>query len=308
MREEKKAAPAAVAPVVAFEDPRVQKVYELLCSEEQPPQGEHWEGFVARRIVDALAAHGDGLPKTQEDLDFMLHVARSDGRHSALGKVAQAKERREKAAPAAVAVPGDVTVIDWADPVAEMDAIMTVYEQSMGKPAPDAEMAQIVLKTKAMLFDWWGHHREAIRAALLAAAPQPPVAEQEPVGFQVWWGLGTMRPHWPPFKTRNEAEYHASMIKSATEVRPLYDLPAPQPAPVAQGDALTPGLIAAAEHIEGMASGYIEEHARTEPDTGAVVFDRRDAGLEYHSTLIELADDLRQIAARAQTKEGGSHA
>ncbi len=70
-------------------------------------------------------------------------------------------------------------------------------------------------------------------------------------------------------------------------------------APVAQGDALTPGLIAAAEHIEGMASGYIKEHARTEPDTGAVVFDRRDAGLEYHSTLIELADNLRQIAARA---------
>lgn len=68
---------------------------------------------------------------------------------------------------------------------------------------------------------------------------------------------------------------------------------------VAQGDALTPGLIAAAEHIEGMASGYIKEHARTEPDTGAVVFDRRDAGLEYHSTLIELSDNLRQIAARA---------
>ena len=38
-----------------FDDPKVQAVYEILCNDEAPPKGEHWEGFMARRIVDALA-------------------------------------------------------------------------------------------------------------------------------------------------------------------------------------------------------------------------------------------------------------
>ena len=77
-------------------------------------------------------------------------------------------------------------------------------------------------------------------------------------------------------------------------------------APATDGDARQVGLIAAADYIDGLASGYAAEHSYTEPDTGAVVFDRRDAGLEYHSTLVELADDLRGMAARAQAKEGGA--
>lgn len=97
-----------------------------------------------------------------------------------------------------------------------------------------------------------------------------------------------------------------ALRRRAEKVLAALAAPTSRAAPVAQENALTPGLIAAAEHIEGMASGYIEEHARTEPDTGAVVFDRRDAGLEYHSTLIELADDLRQIAARTKAKKGGA--
>jgi hypothetical protein len=44
--------PKAETPKVSFEDQRVQEVYAILCSEEVPPKGEHWEGFVARRIVD----------------------------------------------------------------------------------------------------------------------------------------------------------------------------------------------------------------------------------------------------------------
>ena len=43
------------APVTCWEDPRVQKVYDILCSDEMPPDGQHWEGWTARRIVDALA-------------------------------------------------------------------------------------------------------------------------------------------------------------------------------------------------------------------------------------------------------------
>ena len=42
-------------PVAKFDDPQVQLVYEILCNDEAPPKSEHWEGFIARRIVDALA-------------------------------------------------------------------------------------------------------------------------------------------------------------------------------------------------------------------------------------------------------------
>ena len=30
-------------------------IYDILCSDEQPPEGQHWEGFVASKIVAALA-------------------------------------------------------------------------------------------------------------------------------------------------------------------------------------------------------------------------------------------------------------
>lgn len=43
-----------------------------------------------------------------------------------------------------------------------------------------------------------------------------------PDAWQVWSGIGEMQPVWPPFKTRKEAEMRASMIKSNTEVRPMY--------------------------------------------------------------------------------------
>lgn len=46
----------------SFDDPRVKAVYRLLCSDETPPnREEHWEGWVARRIVAALAAPADAL-------------------------------------------------------------------------------------------------------------------------------------------------------------------------------------------------------------------------------------------------------
>ena len=49
-------APADSVPVARFDDPKVQAVYAILCSDVQPPEGEHWEGFAARRTVDALSA------------------------------------------------------------------------------------------------------------------------------------------------------------------------------------------------------------------------------------------------------------
>ena len=46
-----------------WDDPDVQIVYELLCdTAETPPEGEHYEGWVARRIVAALRARQLNLP------------------------------------------------------------------------------------------------------------------------------------------------------------------------------------------------------------------------------------------------------
>lgn len=58
---------AQVEPLTKWSDERVQKVYDILCSDETPPPEQHWEGWTARRIVDALAstqsAHETSAPK-----------------------------------------------------------------------------------------------------------------------------------------------------------------------------------------------------------------------------------------------------
>jgi len=48
------AASGVAAPVAQWGDPRVQAVYDILCSCDAPPAEQHWEGWTARRIVDAL--------------------------------------------------------------------------------------------------------------------------------------------------------------------------------------------------------------------------------------------------------------
>jgi hypothetical protein len=60
------ATPAAAAPLgvpaeatrgaLNFSDPDVQRVYDFLCADAAPPAGEHWEGWVARRVVASLRA------------------------------------------------------------------------------------------------------------------------------------------------------------------------------------------------------------------------------------------------------------
>lgn len=47
---------------VQFDDPRAQTVYAILCGNDDPPMGEHWEGWVSRRIVDALSSHHGSVP------------------------------------------------------------------------------------------------------------------------------------------------------------------------------------------------------------------------------------------------------
>lgn len=48
------------------------------------------------------------------------------------------------------------------------------------------------------------------------------IDQGELVAWQVWWGILDKQPHWPPYKTRQEAESAALQIKSNTEIRPLY--------------------------------------------------------------------------------------
>ena len=56
--------------MVEFNDPEVQIVYELLCdTAETPPEGEHYEGWVARRIVAALRAKHAQQRKTFPPID-----------------------------------------------------------------------------------------------------------------------------------------------------------------------------------------------------------------------------------------------
>lgn len=56
------------------------------------------------------------------------------------------------------------------------------------------------------------------------------------------------------------------------------------------------GMHAAADLIDAKAQKYLDDHAGTENDTGAVVFHYGESGRDYHSTLVELAEELRLAA------------
>lgn len=57
-------------PKAQWGDPRVQKVYDILSNtEDVPPPEQHWEGWAARRIVDALSAPADVQPLTDVQID-----------------------------------------------------------------------------------------------------------------------------------------------------------------------------------------------------------------------------------------------
>lgn len=60
----------------------------------------------------------------------------------------------------------------------------------------------------------------------------------------------------------------------------------------------------AAEYIERLAADYLRDHASNEHDTDAIVFHNGEAGRDYHSTLVELAEDLRSHVKPAPTTGG----
>ncbi len=56
-------------PVTPWTDARVQQVYELLCDDADVPTGnQHWEGWVARRIVDALCLQPEQASRYHIDI------------------------------------------------------------------------------------------------------------------------------------------------------------------------------------------------------------------------------------------------
>lgn len=60
-----------VKPTAPFDDPRVQKVYDIICGDNHPPEDEHWDGYVSRLIVDALF-HDE--PMKPDRLIFPTHL------------------------------------------------------------------------------------------------------------------------------------------------------------------------------------------------------------------------------------------
>jgi hypothetical protein len=72
--DSQKSSPERCEPAAQWDDPRVQTVYEVLCSDEAPPPEQHWEGWLACRIVGAL----DGTTAAQPDPTVMQYLALTD--------------------------------------------------------------------------------------------------------------------------------------------------------------------------------------------------------------------------------------
>lgn len=100
------------------------------------------------------------------------------------------------------------------------------------------------------------------------AAAQPAVQQGEPLA---WMDDGNLRAgsEATAYRVVTDATRRGMTASlAASFITPLYAHPA---APVAQGDARVQGLIAAADYIDGPASGYAAEHSYTEPSPMAKV-------------------------------------
>jgi hypothetical protein len=72
-------------------------------------------------------------------------------------------------------------------------------------------------------------NEQNLREELVAQVEQA----AQPVAWMVYWGVGDMKPAFPPHRDKAFAEYMASQIKSVTEVRALYTSP-PKAAPLTE--------------------------------------------------------------------------
>lgn len=183
---------------------------------------------------------------------------------------------REEQKPAAVAVPPGWRLVP-AEPTAEWEAALG--EKGM----------RISTMSKSI-------------ADVLAAAPQPPVAAQEPFGY-VNTHTGQFFKDVEPCRQNNEGHW-----------RTVYTLPAPQPAPVAQGDALDVEIAALESSCAHL--GRLIDELRPDAERYQYLRERdldtiRQGGVFAGRTpdnVVLNGDDLDAAidAARAQTKEGGA--
>jgi hypothetical protein len=57
------------------------------------------------------------------------------------------------------------------------------------------------------------------------------------------------------------------------------------------------GLISGADYIDAKAQKYLDDSSWSDHDTGGVIFHYGEAGREYHSALVELAEEIRALSS-----------
>ena len=164
--------------------------------------------------------------------------------------------------------------------------------------------------------------KAAVRAALdsidLAefAAQPAPVAQQEPTDLmraiyenrKLAFEFYQFAPD--AVGPERDAARNALMASDAQLRAILAAAPVAAPATPATQPAQEPvGMQAAAAYIDAKADKYLQECAGTESDTGSTVFHYGDAGRDYHSSLVELAEELRAQPApvAAQPAQDNRH-
>lgn len=203
------AAPQADSvPKASFDNPMVQAVYAILCEDAEPPKGEHWEGFVARRIVDALSADS-----VLEDAARYRLVRR--GQHwSVINGVGDTLRAEELDAAIDAAHP--------AVPVAQGDALTDTYVQQV----PD-KCDRIVWRGRYyhLPIDAAEHsYTEPSPMAKVAAALRQK-AEQEDAAYQARRSdQGLMESEWGPMEDappHEDPPMHVAVVEGDDTVRTL---------------------------------------------------------------------------------------
>ena len=190
---------AEAVPQPKFSDPRVQKVYDILCANDEPPEGEHWEGFIARRIVDALDAQPEAVPG-DEGLDWFLTNADAETRQRA-GLTAQPEAVPQGGQPVltrdavyeavrlAEGLAGSVAMNNAASSEGYRARLRShlmqfvpdeaVPQGGQGLPHPGSPEASAMMDSVLAEYGWPANTKNAARAGFVAArrmleaAPQP---------------------------------------------------------------------------------------------------------------------------------------
>ncbi|HEX8883152.1 MAG TPA: hypothetical protein VF797_01530 [Noviherbaspirillum sp.] len=148
-------------------------------------------------------------------------------------------------------------------------------------------------------FRYETEQRWIVWQAARQAAPVAPTEERFYMDHGVWHDRATGQHLWmqDQYDEQWRAMYKAGQEDAANGFNML------------TGKAITPAthqatLAAPADDfavrfIEQRAQQYLQDHADNDPETGALVFQYGEAGREYHSTLVELADDIRTALAEA---------